>query len=153
MDDMRWVWAAYKKDSLGELSEFFDEDADPDTFNRQFASLLENDLFVWSMQADTPRGRVPVGMVIGRPFVYGTLIMGNFTWFPWASKRNVYESTVNIINSLRDEAPLVFHVEQKDKEFANWVARHGIMRRVGTMHEITDEPLAVFQSRRSKWAV
>jgi hypothetical protein len=75
------------------------------------------------------------------------LLMGNLTWFPWASRRNVYESTVNIVNELRKEAVLLFHVEMHDKEFAVQMCRHGIMRRVGTLMDVDKGPLAVFQSR------
>lgn len=144
------MWAAYAQNSLGELNEHFPEDMGPDEFNRAFAAFLENDIHAWVMNADTPRGRIPVGMVLGRPWMYGMLVMGYFTWFPWASKRNVYESLVNIVNGLRYEANLLFHVDEKDKALAIRVTRHGIVRRVGTLHYISDEPIAVFQSRNAQ---
>lgn len=108
--------------------------------------FVEADLFCWVCEADTPRGRVPVGVIVGRPFVHGTMIMGSFSWFEWASKRNVYESVVNAINELRKEAPMVFHVDQTAKKLAVQLARHGLLRRVGTLH-VTGEPLAVFESK------
>ena len=146
---MKWVWAAYRKGALKDLSEFFS--GDPKEFTNEWAALLDSDIYCWICVADTPQGRVPVGLALGRPFVYGMLLMGNLTWFPWASERNIYESTVNLVNDLRKEAVLLFHVEQHDKEFAVQMCRHGIMRRVGTLMDVENGPLAVFQSRSPQW--
>lgn len=145
-DDLKWVWAAYRKGSLDALSEYFTND--PGQFTAQWAALLEAEVYVWVMVADTLRGRIPIGLVIGRPFIDDVVIMGNFTWFPWASNRNVYESSVNLVNELRKDINMLFTVEQSAKDLAIWVARHGIIRRVGTLHDMEDGPLAMFQSRR-----
>lgn len=110
------------------------------------------DLYVWVMEAPTKKGHVPVGMVVGRDYIHNSIVAGYFTWFPWASKRNVYESAIDFIDKMRIETAVIFHVEEKDKEFANWVARHGIARRVGTLYDLKDKPIAEFQSRRPKWA-
>lgn len=145
-EDLKWVWAAYRKGALDSLSEYFTND--PEQFTEQWAQFLEHEIYVWIMAADTPRGRIPVGLAIGRPFIDDVVIVGNFTWFPWASKRNVYESVVNMVNELRKDVNMIFTVDQTAKELAVWVARHGIVRRVGTLHDMEDGPLAMFQSRR-----
>lgn len=113
-------------------------------------AIMQSELFAWIMTGPTQQGGVPVGMVFGRPFIQGSLMLGNFTWFPWASKRNIYEAGVNIIEKLRHEVPLVFHVGMSDKRFAEQVARHAIARRVGTLWDLGEEPLAEFQSKQPK---
>lgn len=145
-EDVKWVWAAYRKQGLPSLDRFFPEGLKPDQFNDAMARLLD-ETYCWICEAQTDRGRRPVGLVLARPFVHDTLIMGNMTWFPWASQRNVYESAINLINELRGRMNLLFHVEEHDKPFAIGIARHGIIRRVGTLHYIRERPMAVFQSR------
>lgn len=149
---MRWVWAAYRRNGLPSLSEIFEKDLQPREFEERFADLLDAGFFCWICEADTDRGRTPVGLVLGRPFVHNTLIMGNMTWFPWSSRRNVLESVVHLVNELRSEVHMLFHVEQHDKRFFNHVAAHGLLRRVGTLYDILDEPIAVYQSRSRTWA-
>lgn len=78
------------------------------------------------------------------------MTVGQMTWFPWASKRNIYESSVNLITELRDHVDLILHVKNVDKDFAVMVAKHGVIRRVGTLYGILDEPISVFQSRKDK---
>lgn len=112
------------------------------------AKLLD-ETYCWICEAPTDRGRRPVGLVLARDFVHDTLVMGNMTWFPWASQRNIYECAVELINALRDDVHLLFHVEEHDKAFATAIMRHGIARRVGTLHYIRERPISVFQSRPS----
>jgi len=98
--------------------------------------------------AETPKGRIPVGVVGGR-FTGPLLFLGSMIWFPWASKRNIYESVVNTLNELRKEYLILFHSSMEDKEFYVNVARHGIIRRVGTVHDVyEDGPAALFETRK-----
>jgi len=151
---MRWIWAAYKKGPLGELSEYFPEDMGPDEFDAAFRDFVHNaGVYCWVCEAHTSRGHVPVGMALGRPFLYDTIVLGNMTWFPWASDRNAVESAVNLIHKLRTDAKLIGFAELKDKEFIDHIMKHGVIRRVGTLHDIKDEPIAMYQSRMPKWAV
>jgi len=129
------------------VTDVFDGEPDKDGFAAVFEGLLASNYEVWVMESDTAQGKVPVGFAVGRPFLHGTTLLGSMTWFPWASKRNVYESTVKLLSNLRKDRKMIMHVEFKDKKFAEMVARHGVIRRVGTLYGILDEPVTVFQSR------
>ena len=128
----------------------FPDECDPETFRRCFEELLAGAFFAWVMEAPTARGQIPVGMVIGQNFVYGSVVLGCWNWFPWASKRNIYESTVELLNGLRSHTPVVFHAELADKAFANRIAQHGVIRRVGTLYDMADGPVAEYQTRQPK---
>ena len=103
----------------------------------------------YTLEADTKKGRIPIGVVGGR-FVGPFLFIGSMNWFKWASKRNIYESVVNTLNELRKNYIVLFHSNMEDKDFYVNVAKHGIIRRVGTVHDVyEDGPAAVFETRKS----
>lgn len=146
-EDLKWVWAAYRKDGLRSLKEFFPSDIQPEEFQNVFVDFIESGIHCWVCDAQTPRGYVPVGLAMGVPTIHKMIALGDFNWFPWASSRNIYESTVNIINDLRGKTNLLMTVDLSNKRFAEKIAANGIMRRVGTLHGVEDDPIAVFQSR------
>ena len=103
--------------------------------------------FLYIFEADTPKGRIPVGMLTGK--LLGPMLwLGDAVWFPWTSSRNKYESVVNILNELRRHYVAVFTCTLKDKKFYENVARHGVIRRVGTLYDITEDKLAEWQTRK-----
>lgn len=122
-------------------------DGSQESLRGVLAGLLQAGFPVWVMKSVTPKGRVPVGMVYGRPFIHDITVLGDFTWFPWASRRNKYESIVNVINGLRKEGVVMLYGEEENKDWLVQTARHGILRRVGTLHDVKDEPMSVWQSR------
>lgn len=102
----------------------------------------------YTMSAPTKNGFIPVGMFSGE-FIGPMLMIGNANWFPWASSRNKLESAVHAINELRKQYIVLIHSNMQDKEFYVEIARHGVLRRVGTIYDVyEDGPAALFQSRK-----
>ena len=78
------------------------------------------------------------------------LVVGDIVWFPWSSPRQRIESAVNFFNEARKEIAFMEYARKQDKRFFEMIAKHGIMRRVGTSHNIyPDGPATVFETR--KW--
>lgn len=98
----------------------------------------------WILEATTKKGKVPVGVVfsvIAGPFQ----ILGEMTWFSWASKRNKIEASAHFLNIKRQDETFLMYCDDKDKEFYIHLARHGLIRRIGK----TENPnLSLFQTRR-----
>jgi len=102
---------------------------------------------MYVFEAETNRGRIPIGVLTGK--LMGPILwLGDAIWFPWASSRNKYESMVNIFNELRRKYVAVFTCTLDDKKFYEKVARHGVIRRVGTLYDISEEQLAQWQTRK-----
>lgn len=98
------------------------------------------------MEEHTPKGRMPVGMVFGIDCgLYITV--GDTRWFSWASKRNRVEGIVRFVNVMRKTARLVWHAENENRDFSDLIMRHGIARRVGTLHDLEPGSCNFYQSK------
>ena len=154
---LKFLWAAYQKGGLEVFGEGFEK---PDgaswnveEFHDVFVSLLLNTFhFAWIIKAPTVNhGHIPIGMTtafwshhdeVRAPFV----IIGEIVWFPWASPRNVIEGAVKFFDWLRRDFRAMMYTQ--DKRFFEIIARHGIMRRVGTSFNVyADGATAVFETR------
>jgi hypothetical protein len=155
-EDLRYVWAAYKKGALAPMAAPFDQtEMDKESFKQAFGErLLVRYDIEWTLLADTPRGFIPVGMVLAfnghkdasiSPF----FVIGDIIWFPWATRRNIVESAVNFFNVARREASFIDYAHgPTNRRFFEMLAQHGIMRRVGTTYSIVrNEPVAIFETR------
>jgi len=110
-------------------------------FNEQAVEfLLANYDFAWLI------GDKPFGIIFGQS-VGPMVMLGDATWFPWASKRNIMEGVVQIINDLRKTLKLLLYCDMKDKTFYEYVAKHGILRRVGHIHDVKNEPMVLWESK------
>ena len=100
-------------------------------------------------RARTPHGVIPVLTVM-------LVHMGAFVWacatapMPWATPRNVLEGQVAVVEVVRNERQMLFTSRPADKAFWTRVARYGIISRVGTLVD-GDEPLSMWESRKTKW--
>lgn len=150
-DDVRYAWAAYKKGALAVMGKPFDgADLDAAEFKATFEkAVVANFDAAWTLSAPTKRGVMPVGMVFGvweprRPY----MVVAGVAWFPWASGRNVVESTVAFFNARRKEIPMVGYAKQAHKRIYEICCQHGVMRRVGTSWVVfPDEQAAIFETR------
>lgn len=151
-DDMKYLYAAWR---LGKLSGFGDltvEGDTPDEFVDSIVSYLVQRAHVAYTLIAKPPGRetMPVGIVFGIVPFYGKqfMMVGNFTWFPWASKRNRLEATVHFLNQMRQEWAIL-GLADVDVPFFEHVCRYGVLRRVGTLFDVDKEgPTPVFQTRK-----
>lgn len=155
-EDLKYIWAAYKKGALEPMAgPFADTGMDRDAFKETFGhALLHRYDAEWTLLAECAKGFIPVGLVLAfhghkdttiSPF----MVIGDILWFPWASHRNKIESAVNFFNRMRNEIPMIDYAHgDTNKRFFEMLARHGIMRRVGTTFSIVHgEPTAVFETR------
>lgn len=119
-------------------------------FHREVVEfLLDNYDYAWVMEADTVKGRIPVGLVLGMNF--GSMILiGDTQWFPWSSTRNKVESFANLLNSLRNHYHIVGYSKKSDMGFFNHMCRHGITRRVGTLHPLNGQEQAIYETRKTE---
>ena len=155
-EDVKYAWAAYKKGWLASMGgKFATVDMEAEEFKTEFPKeIFDKYSAAWSLFADAPkRGNIQVGMVLGfyshqDPACAPFMIVGDIIWFQWASARNRVESAVNFFTNIRGEIPMVEYAAEKDKKFFEMIARHGVMRRVGTTYSIKPgEAYAMFETR------
>lgn len=152
-EDVKYAWAAYKKGCLASMG-FQDTNLSAEEFKTTFTAEVSTTYHgAWTLFAETRRGYMPVGMVLGfyshpDPQRAVFMIVGDMLWMPWASKRNKIESAVNFFNKMRSQIPMVEYANEQHKRFFEMIAKHGIIRRVGTMFNVyRGEPCAVFETR------
>ena len=148
VDDLKYAWAAYRKGGLRDVFEI--EDMEPSEFRAAFEELVQAVVdATWIVSAPTPKGPIPVGIVLGNWHPVGVLmVVIGIEWFPWASTRNVIEGTVAFFNEARKEMNMIGYVRPDHKKLYEVVLKHGIMRRIGTSHNVfPDEPATVFETR------
>lgn len=153
--DCRYAWAAYKKGALTSMGpRFSGGELDPDAFYKAFVDeVSSNYAGAWTLSAETPKGFLPVGIVLGfyshpNPALSPFMIVGDMIWFPWASSRNKIESAVAFFNAIRKEIPMMEYADEKAKPFFEMIAKHGVMRRVGTSFNVyRGQSTAVFETR------
>lgn len=142
-DDRKYAYAAYKLGAFGP-----DRKADSDGFTKQLEDYLILHDVAFIVEAPTNKGRIPVGMIVGK-YMGPTLYLGDTTWFPWASDRNKIETITNLLNELRRHYIVMFFCNMRDKEFYVNIAKHGVIRRVGTIYDLlSDGPAPLFQTRK-----
>jgi hypothetical protein len=141
--DRRYAWAAYKLGAFGPMS-----NANASEFTKQLDDYLALHDIAFIVESVTNKGRIPVGMVVGK-YMGPILYLGDTTWFPWASPRNKMETITNLLNELRRHYIVMLFCNMQDKEFYLNIAKHGVIRRVGTIYDLlTDGPAPLFQSRK-----
>lgn len=153
--DVRYAWAAYKKGALGDLGDKFkDMSMSADEFKVAFEVEVTTVFHGgWILIAPTKRGIMPVGLVLAfwshsDPRFAPFMNIGHILWFPWASARNKIESIVNFFSVIRHEVKMMQYANLTNKRLFEVIARHGVMRRVGTSYNVfTDGPAAVFETR------
>jgi len=142
-DDRKYAYAAYKLGAFGP-----DRQADSEGFTKQLEDYLILHDVAFIVEAPTSKGRIPVGMIVGK-YMGPTLYLGDTTWFPWASNRNKIESITNLLNELRRHYIVMFFCNMRDKEFYVNIAKHGVIRRIGTIYDLLSEgPAPLFQTRK-----
>lgn len=149
-EDVKYLWAAYKKGSLKEIG-FTDTGMSAEQFNVAFHKfVMENAHATWTLFAPTKRGNIPVGVILGiwGPGGNHIVVMG-MSWLPWASKRNMIESAVYFAQHMRKEIPLMFYAVPEHKRMYEVLAAHGCARRIGTSYiVIPGTACAVFEARK-----
>lgn len=148
-EDLKYAWAAYRTSGIDGL----EEGLEPDDFRDALGSLIADRYdAAWVLLAETQKGFVPAGIALGFwPHSEATQMMclDKFIWFPWGSDRNRLEATIAFINGIREEVPVMGFATKQYKKFWETVAKHGIVNRVGTSHNIyPGERVSLWETRR-----
>lgn len=153
--DCKFAWAAYRKGALASMGERFAAGMTPEAFYAAFVDEVMTNYTggAWTLSAETKRGFLPVGIVLAffshpNPRLAPFMIVGDMIWMPWASPRNRIESAVGFFNAIRRDVPMVEYANDEAKPFFEMIAKHGIMRRVGTTFSVyPGQATAVFETR------
>lgn len=155
-EDIRYAYAAYKKGALKDMAgPFADTGMSADEFNVQFQAIVPARYHgAWTLFAETARGYLPVGMVFAfyshaDPVLAPFMIIGDISWFPWASARNRIEAAVYFFNAMRSIMPMMDYAHgETNRRFFEMICKHGVMQRVGTTFNVVKgEPVAIFETR------
>jgi hypothetical protein len=146
---VRYVWAAYKE---GALDSVLPAGLAVEDFKVAFHDFIVSRFdAAWALYAETKRGFIPVGLALGfwpHPQATPFLILDSFVWFPWSTPRNRIESAVNFLDQVRLTVPMMGFERHGQKGFCEVIAKHGLLKRVGTsMNVFGDEPASVWETR------
>lgn len=152
VDDIKYLFAAWRMGKL-DFEGFSPEGMTADAFVEAFgAYIAERYQVAYALVARAPgKDVMPVGVVFGIIPLHGKKVVwcGDFTWFPWASKRNKLECAVHFLNQMRKEWLVLGFSDMGAVPFFEHVCRYGVLRRVGTVFDMLIEgPTAVFQTRK-----
>lgn len=149
-DDLKYLWAAYKKGALAPLGEVFSSaDLDQEKFRQAFDMAAEQYSEGWIISAGTRHGFRPIGLVLGALSPLSAyMVIGGIVWFPWASRRNIVEGTVSFFNLIRKSFPWIGYASNAHKRLYEVCCMHGIMRRIGTSYVVfPNEAAAMFEAK------
>lgn len=146
-EDVKYVWAAYKKGKLSGLP--LQADLDAASFKNEFEKfVLSNAHAAWIIKLQTRQGLVPAGLVLGQ-WGPSFMFITDIEWFPWATCRNIVEGTVYFFNELRKQFPVLGFSNDEHRPLYEACAMHGIMHRIGTSFGL-GEKMTVWEVRTNK---
>lgn len=125
---MKYLWAAYKRGVFKELP----PELDPFDFRRTVLASLEGILAAgeaWTLSAKTPKGEIPVGLVLAR--IKDGFCEPTVFWFPEASARNKLETSLRWLIDHKQKYKLVLWIGPKDWTFFGHLCKYGVLRTVG----------------------
>ena len=124
----------------------------PREFYEEFVSeVQENYTGAWTLLAGDEVK--PVGTILAffshpEPALSPFMIIGDIIWYPWATPRNKVEAALNFFNEMRRNTAMVEYANKETKAFFEVMAKHGVMRRIGTSHNVyPGEPTTIFETR------
>ena len=139
--DARWLYAAYKKGTFKEI----ERDLTPQEFIDRFIDNTRLADKIYIVVGKTKRGEIPVGVVL---LLEKNAVDLHAEWLPWASDRNILESSVRIIHDLKKDHNIVITISDKRDHFIH-LCRYGLLRSVGKLYNYFDNETAhIFQSVR-----
>jgi hypothetical protein len=113
-------------------------------FMGKVAEIADRHSEVWTLVAQTHKGKIPVGTIAGA--MNGNMIWTRVVWFPWASLRNKIECALKFAKQVGDEAVALYAAREDEKDFLVHLAKYAVVKRVGTVIR-GGESSALFQSR------
>lgn len=161
--DLKYIGVAYRKGALDSMHPVFREEMTAGEFKAVFMEYAGQFGSGWTFLAETKEGIRPVGFCLAWTRVR-VIQIGEIIWFPWASKRSIWESSRNFFDVLRKTVhddqrdvndPIRYYTALefshfKDKRFFERMSNLGIMRRVGhvlDIYEGDDSTAVLFQTQ------
>lgn len=149
--DTKYMWAAYKKGLLKEIIN--DDNLTSGEFQETFEPVISLFDAAWVVECKVGGQMIPCALYVGtwHPYLEDVMFIALNTWFPWASKRNVIEGSVKFFNDMRKKIAFMGYASKEHKRLYEIISQHGIMRRIGTTHNVYDgQPAALFETRKAK---
>ena len=148
-DDIKYAGAAWKLGAFKGLNPVFDREMSPAEFRETFVDIVQTIGSGWTVLADGPKGVRPIGFIFG--LVVGNIIvLTRIIPMPWSTLRQRLQGFLAWLNVTRRQSLVFDCAAQSEKRFFEHLCRYGVMKRVGTVDDLTDEPAALFQSRKPK---
>jgi hypothetical protein len=131
---MPYLWAGYMRGAFDAVPELV-EGMDSQEFLGVFLALIGDRVLadggdVWTFFANTPKGEIPVGVVIASASRENHLEPHVF-WFPEASARNKLECALKWIVETKEKHKLDMWVAEADWKFYDHLCKYGAIRTVG----------------------
>lgn len=142
-EDLKWLWAAYRKGSFPEIAEGLDSDGFTekalDVLARSHAQFL-----LWSRRESGDR---PVGLVLCHRKNH--VLEPHVFWFAWATRREKIETALSFLNEQRRSWLIMISARERDRGFFAHLCRYGFIRPVGTVFGGygKGQPAHLFQTR------
>lgn len=150
-DDVKWLYAAYRKSNDAQRIGLR-EGMTPVEFDAEIPRIAPPHWAHWMLLGPVvgKEGLTPIGLMTGEPWG-GRRIRVGIWLFPWASPRNRLVSLVNVANRMRGMSLVIAAVRRKDLRLADHICRYGIAKRAGTIHgwfdDGDDKDAALFQTK------
>jgi hypothetical protein len=146
-EDVKYAGAAWKLGAFKGLNPVFDREMTPAEFRETFIGIVQSVGAAWTVLADGPKGKRPIGFVFG--IAAGKVItLTRVVPMPWSTMRQRVQGFIAWLNAVRREYIVFEYARHSERRFWEHVCRYGAMRRVGTILDMEDEPIALFQSRK-----
>lgn len=143
--DWRWLYAAYKKGGFKETP----EDLTPDEFIFHSLEAFDGIDRIYLAVGKTRKGEIPVG--VSRVNENAHLLEVHAEWFPWASDRNIMESTARFLDEHRKQFNIIMPTLKQYQANLAYHGRLGLVRSVGKIERYfpDGETAYVFQTTRT----
>lgn len=147
-EDLKYLWAAYKKGSLPHVG--IPDGLEADQFKAEFERIVITTCHaVWTVFGETKSGFRPIAIVFASWSPVRThLELLGVSRLPWASNRNIIEGIVGFFSGIRKQHSFIGYALPEYKRMFEICAMHGVARRVGTSYVVSPgKACAVFETR------
>lgn len=150
-NDLKYIWAAYKKGALATLGEDFHT---PDFTPKELADLLDvymevNGVVFLTASAFSEGALKPVGLISvwSRQRIWQ---VNEISWFPWASARNKFECALKFFDQYRRtefshgrKYKILEFARSSERKFFEKMMDLGVLNRVGKVNDLYESEEAV----------
>ena len=134
-EDMKYIWAAYRKDGLEEFDPVLGVDMGLEDFKQAFVECVNGKYnAIWIITGPVS-GREPMPIAFVTGWVRGRILeMGHATWFPWVAPRVIFDAAEVFFERARREYFVMEFARERDQRFFDAVAKTGVIKRTARFH-------------------